>query len=156
MSADSAFTPLSVECIPGVTVGSSRRFPICALGITAIELMPVQEFCEFEIGHQTGRPLRNYWGYNPVAYFAPKAGYANGNSVDAALTDFKIMVRELHRAGIEVILDVVFNHTAEAGERGPTFSFRGLDNSIYYILEPETGYYLDYTGCGNTLNCNHP
>ena len=152
-----SFHPSFGGVYPGSYCGIVEKIPyLRALGITAIELMPVQEFCEFEIGHQTGRPLRNYWGYNPVAYFAPKAGYANGNSVDAALTDFKIMVRELHRAGIEVILDVVFNHTAEAGERGPTFSFRGLDNSIYYILEPETGYYLDYTGCGNTLNCNHP
>lgn len=118
--------------------------------------MPVQEFCEYEISHQTGKPLRNYWGYNPVALFPPKAGYASGNSIDAALTEFKIMVRELHRAGIEVILDVVFNHTAEAGESGPTFSFRGLDNSIYYLLDQRTGQYIDYTGCGNTLNCNHP
>src|SRR5579864_8998668 len=141
----------------GSYLGFVEKIPyLRTLGITAVELMPVQEFCDSEFGHRTGKPLRNYWGYNPVALFAPKAGYASGNSIDAALTEFKIMVRELHRAGIEVILDVVFNHTAEAGESGPTFSFRGLDNSIYYLLDQRTGRYIDYTGCGNTLNCNHP
>jgi isoamylase len=141
----------------GSYLGLVEKIPyLCALGITAVELMPVQEFCEYEIGHRTGKPLRNYWGYNPVALFAPKASYVSGNDIHAVLTDFKTMVRELHRAGIEIIFDVVFNHTAEGGEHGPTFSFRGLDNSIYYLLEPGTGRYIDYTGCGNTLNCNHP
>ena len=140
----------------GQYLGLVEKIPyLQSLGITAVELMPVQEFCEYEIG-AGGRPLRNYWGYNPVALFAPKASYAGGNEVHAPLTEFKTMVRELHRAGIEVILDVVFNHTAEGGEDGPTFSFRGLDNAIYYLLEPGTGRYIDYTGCGNTLNCNHP
>ena len=125
------------------------------LGITAIELMPVQEFMDVELGRgrRAGEAVRNYWGYNPVALFAPKAGYAS--SADHTLNEFKTMVRELHRAGIEVILDVVFNHTAEADETGPTFSFRGLDNAIYYLLDPH-GRYIDFTGCGNTLNCNHP
>jgi isoamylase len=141
----------------GGYLGVVEKIPyLHSLGITAVELMPVQEFCEWEIGHGTGKPVRNYWGYNPIALFAPKAGYASRSGADAALTEFKIMVRELHRAGIEVILDVVFNHTAEGGENGPTFSFRGLDNSIYYLLEAENGRYIDYTGCGNTLNCNHP
>jgi isoamylase len=141
----------------GKYLGLVEKIPyLRALGVTAVELMPVQEFCEYEIGLNTGKPLRNYWGYNPVALFAPKASYAAGNDVHAALTEFKTMVRELHRAGIEVILDVVFNHTAEGGELGPTFSFRGLDNTIYYLVEPDTGRYIDYTGCGNTLNCNHP
>ncbi len=141
----------------GKYLGLVEKIPyLRALGITAVELMPVQEFCEYEIGLGTGKSLRNYWGYNPVALFAPKASYAAGNDVHAALNEFKTMVRELHRAGIEVILDVVFNHTAEGNERGPTFSFRGLDNAIYYLLEPATGRYIDYTGCGNTLNCNHP
>ena len=141
----------------GNYLGLVEKIPyLRALGITAVELMPVQEFCEYEIGYRTGKPLRNYWGYNPVALFAPKAAYASGYGIEAALTEFKTMVRELHRAGIEVILDVVFNHTAEGGENGPTFSFRGLDNSIYYMLEPGTCRYIDYTGCGNTLNCNHP
>ncbi len=149
--------PSSGVVHPGSYLGLVEKIPyLRTLGITAVELMPVQEFCESEIGHGTGKPQRNYWGYNPVALFAPKAGYASGNSIDAALTEFKIMVRELHRAGIEVILDVVFNHTAEGGDSGPTFSFRGLDNSIYYLLDQRTGRYIDYTGCGNTLNCNHP
>jgi glycogen operon protein len=126
------------------------------LGVTAIELMPIQEFRECEIGHRTSTPLRNYWGYNPVALFAPKASYASSESSGSALFEFKMAVRELHKVGIEVILDVVFNHTAEGGENGPAFSFRGLDNAIYYLLEPERHGYIDYTGCGNTLNCNHP
>jgi len=155
---------LSVHPSSGVThrgqyLGLVEKIPyLRALGITAIELMPVQEFCEYEIERHNGvrKPARKYWGYDPVALFAPKAGYASGNAIDAALTEFKTMVRELHRAGIEVILDVVFNHTAEADEDGPTFSFRGLDNSIFYLLEPGNGRYIDYTGCGNTLNCNHP
>jgi len=149
--------PSSAVVHRGTYLGLVEKIPyLRALGITAVELMPVQEFCEFEIGHRTGKPLRNYWGYNPVALFAPKASYASGNGIDTALTEFKTMVRELHRARIEVILDVVFNHTAEGGENGLTFSFRGLDNAIYYLLEPGTGCYIDYTGCGNTLNCNHP
>ncbi|WP_204623620.1 glycogen debranching protein [Crenalkalicoccus roseus] len=131
---------------------------LLSLGVTALELMPVQEAPEEAGGGRadpaTGAPLRNYWGYDPVALFAPRAAYA-GEAPGAALREFKAMVRELHRAGIEVILDVVFNHTAEGGEGGPTFSFRGLDNAIYYMLTPQGGY-ADYTGCGNTLNCNHP
>ena len=126
------------------------------LGVTAVELMPIQEFRECEIAPRTAVPLRNYWGYNPVALFAPKAGYAADNTPGSALREFKTMVRALHKDGIEVILDVVFNHTAEGGEAGPTISFRGLDNSIYYTLEPKGHGYIDYTGCGNTLNCNHP
>ena len=137
--------------------GLIEKIPyLCDLGVTAVELMPIQEFRECEIGHHTRTPLRNYWGYNPVALFAPKASYASDGSANLALTEFKTAVRELHRAGIEVILDVVFNHTAEGGDHGPTFSFRGLDNTIYYLLEPNQHRYIDYTGCGNTLNCNHP
>jgi glycogen operon protein len=126
------------------------------LGVTAIELMPIQEFRECEIGHRTKTPVRNYWGYNTVGLFAPKASYASSESVGSALFELKTAVREFHRVGIEVILDVVFNHTAEGGDNGPTISFRGLDNSIYYLLEPDRHGYTDYTGCGNTLNCNHP
>ena len=149
--------PSSGVADPGSYLGLVEKIPhLRALGITAVELMPVQEFRECEVGHRTGKPLRNYWGYNPVALFAPKASYASGNSADAVLMEFKTMVRELHRAGIEVILDVVFNHTAEGNESGPVINFRGLDNSIYYLLEPGTGRYIDYAGCGNTLNCNHP
>jgi glycogen operon protein len=132
-----------------------------ALGITTVELLPVYEFDENEgdrIDPQTGKRLGNYWGYNPISFFATKAAYAsearNGNQV----RELKTLVRELHRAGIEVFLDVVFNHTAEGAGTAdsPTFSLRGLDNAIYYMLDPITGAYRDYSGCGNTLNCNHP
>jgi isoamylase len=141
----------------GRYLGLVEKIPyLQKLGVTAVELMPVQEFRQGEIHMRTGQPLRNYWGYNPVALFAPKASYASDDKPDAPLIEFKTMVRELHRAGIEIILDVVFNHTAEGNENGPTFSFRGLDNSIYYLLEPEKHRYIDFTGCGNTLNCNHP
>jgi isoamylase len=124
------------------------------LGITAIELMPVQDFPDYEGG--SAKHVRNYWGYSPVGLFAPKAGYGSGENDGSALSEFKTMVRELHKAGIEVILDVVCNHTAEGNESGPTFSFRGLDNAIYYLLAEDKQHYRDYSGCGNTLNCNHP
>ncbi len=139
---------------PGTYLGLVERIPyLRALGVTAVELMPVQEFPDWE-GRRGGGRVRNYWGYSPVALFAPKAGYATDPG--RCLSEFRTMVRELHRAGIEVILDVVFNHTAEGDETGPTLSFRGLDNSIYYILAADRSRYADFTGCGNTLNCNHP
>ncbi len=143
----------------GRFLGVAEMIPyLQALGVTAVELMPVQEAPESvpatHLGALAVPPLRNYWGYDPVALFAPRSLYGRG-APGAAVTEFKMMVRELHRAGIEVILDIVFNHTAEGGEGGPTFSFRGLDNSIYYILRQDGGY-ADYTGCANTLNCNHP
>ncbi len=142
---------------PGSYLGLIEKIPyLQRLGITAVELMPIQEFNDHEIRRRTGKPVRNYWGYNPVAFFAPKADYANDRKAISALSECKTMVRELHKAGIEVILDVVFNHTAEGDENGPTIGFRGLDNSIYYILDAEHRGYIDYTGCGNTLNCNHP
>ncbi len=128
------------------------------LGITALELMPIQAFAPEALERNdplTGERLRDYWGYNPVALFAPMSRYSGSVAPGGELVAFKTMVRELHRAGIEVILDVVFNHTAEGGRNGPTYSFRGLDNTIYYILTQD-GEYADYTGCGNTLNCNHP
>lgn len=136
------------------------------LGITSLELLPVQEFDSserFRKNSLTGESLSNYWGYAPIAFFAPKALYAfpEGSDHDSfepefPVEEFKYMVRELHRSGIEVILDVVFNHTAEGNELGPTLSFRGLDNSIYYMLADDKRYYRNYSGCGNTLNCNHP
>src|SRR5690606_19616266 len=106
----------------------------------------------------TGRPLHNYWGYSPIAFFAPKAGYASFGFDGAQVTEFRTMVREFHRAGIEVFLDVVFNHTGEAPlpPGAPALSLRGLDNASYYLLDPATGAYRDYTGCGNTLDCNNP
>jgi len=106
------------------------------LGITALELMPVQEFNERELTRRnphTGELLRNYWGYSTAAFFAPKERCASGTTRGEQITEFKTMVRELHRAEIEVILDVVFNHTAEGDEAGPTLSFRGLDNTVYYM-----------------------
>ena len=129
------------------------------LGITSLELLPIQEFNEHEltrINPRTGMPLKNYWGYSTIAFFAPKASYASDREGANPVLEFKRMVRELHKNGIEVILDIVFNHTAEGSEFGPTLSFRGLDNSIYYILEDNPRYYRNYSGCGNTVNCNHP
>ena len=144
---------------PGEYLGVVEKIPYFReLGITALELMPVQAFAPEAVERHdplTGERLRDYWGYNPVALFAPMPGYAGDAAPGGELVAFKTMVRELHRAGIEVILDVVFNHTAEGGRNGPTYSFRGLDNTIYYILTPDVEY-ADYTGCGNTLNCNHP
>ncbi|MDR2662325.1 MAG: glycogen debranching protein GlgX [Treponema sp.] len=129
------------------------------LGITSLEFLPLQEFNDREfprVNPQTGQPLTNYWGYSTVAFFAPKGSYAADQAPGAQVREFKEMVRELHKAGLEVILDIVFNHTAEGNEQGPTFSFRGLDNTIYYILNENRRYYQNYSGCGNTVNCNHP
>jgi glycogen operon protein len=100
--------------------------------------------------------VTNYWGYSTAAFFAPKGSYAADKSPGGQVREFKEMVRELHKAGLEVILDIVFNHTAEGSERGPTLSFRGLDNTIYYMLDENKRYYKNYSGCGNTMNCNHP
>jgi len=128
------------------------------LGINCVELMPVYEFDEFENSRQspvTGEMLYNYWGYSTVGFFAPKAGYAATGRFGMQVDELKNLVKELHRNGIEVILDVVFNHTAEGNELGPTISFRGIDNRTYYMLTPE-GYYYNFSGCGNTLNCNNP
>ena len=123
-----------------------------ALGVTAVELLPIQYFVDER--HQLDRGLRNYWGYSPIGYFAPDPRYA---STDHPASEFKSMVRTLHAAGIEVILDVVYNHTAEGNQLGPTLCFRGLDNSIYYRLAPDhPRYTMDYTGCGNTLNTAQP
>jgi isoamylase len=129
------------------------------LGVTAVELMPVHEFNQNEltqVNPQTGERLKNYWGYNPVVFFAPKASYCSSGGLGQQKLEFKEMVKAFHQAGIEVILDVVFNHTAEGNELGPTLCFRGLDNDIYYILEDDKRFYKDYTGTGNTMDANHP
>src|SRR5581483_3465012 len=125
------------------------------LGITAVELLPVHQFVRDR--HLVERGLSNYWGYNSISYFAPDGQYSSGGCAGGQVGEFKAMVRALHQAGIEVILDVVYNHTGEGSELGPTLSFRGIDNASYYRLSPEDRrYYLDFTGCGNTLNLTHP
>jgi isoamylase len=125
------------------------------LGVTAVELMPVHQFLDDK--HLIDLGLTNYWGYNTLNFFSPEAKYCSSGECGQQIGEFKAMVRELHRAGIEVILDVVYNHTAEGNQMGPTLSFRGLDNATYYRLaEQDSRYYMDYTGTGNTLNVRHP
>ena len=125
------------------------------LGVTAVELMPVHQFVpEHEL---TERGLTNYWGYNTIAFLAPHNGYSSASAPGGQVGEFKAMVKALHEAGIEVILDVVYNHTAEGDHRGPTLSFRGIDNAAYYRLSDEDKrYYVDYTGCGNSFNVRYP
>src|SRR5205085_1148255 len=121
------------------------------LGVTAVELLPIHSFVDERRLVQHG--LRNYWGYNSIGYFSPEMRY----SATGALGEFKTMVKTLHAAGIEVILDVVYNHTAEGDHHGPTLSFRGIDNGVYYRLDPhDRRHYLNYAGTGNTLNTSHP
>ncbi len=122
------------------------------LGITSVELMPVQQFDPFDVPNSN---LTNYWGYSPIALFAPHNGYGTSDDPVQLIREFRDMVKALHRAGIEVILDVVFNHTAEGNENGPTLSFRGLENRGYYMLEEDRRYYRNFSGTGNTLNGNH-
>ncbi|NHU84796.1 glycogen debranching protein GlgX [Kocuria sp. JC486] len=125
------------------------------LGITAIELMPVHEFVQDSTLQEKG--LRNYWGYNTISFFAPHHDYASSSTLGGQVQEFKAMVRALHRAEIEVILDVVYNHTAEGNHMGPTLSMRGIDNRAYYrTVEGDAKYYMDYTGTGNSLNVRHP
>ena len=125
------------------------------LGITAVELMPVHHFIHDGVLRERG--LRNYWGYNSIAYLAPHSGYASDPSPGAAVPEFKQMVRMLHDAGIEVILDVVYNHTGEGNHMGPVLSMKGIDNQAYYrTVHNNPFYYMDYTGCGNSLNMRHP
>jgi glycogen operon protein len=136
--------------VRGTYAGVVEKIPyLQGLGITAVELMPV-----FQFDPQDAPPgLTNYWGYSPVSFFAPHCGYASATAPLDVLDEFRDMVKALHRAGIEVILDVVYNHTAESGHGGPTLSFRGLEDSVYYILE-NGGDYANYSGTGNTLNAN--
>jgi len=146
---------------PGTFMGVVEKIPyFLELGVTAIELLPVHLFNEWEFSRfnpKTGKPLRNYWGYNTLAFFAPQSLYSHlGGDRGQQVRAFKEMVRELHKAGLEVILDVVFNHTIEGNQLGPSLSFRGIDNSIYYLLEDDRRYYKNFSGVGNTLNCNHP
>ncbi|GAA5505038.1 glycogen debranching protein GlgX [Novipirellula caenicola] len=139
----------------GSYLGVIEKIPyLKSLGITAVELMPINEFpIRDPHGKKLERP--NYWGYDPMAFFSPHRGYAHSKTPGAQVVEFKQMVKALHAAGIEVILDVVFNHTCEGNEHGPTISFKGLENQVYYILS-EGQHYSNYSGCGNTLNGNHP
>ena len=145
---------------PGTYRGLMEKIPYLEdLGVTVVELMPVQEFNENQakgIDSQTGKPLKNYWGYDPVVFFAPKGSYSSSGGLGQQKLEFREMVQAFHKAGIEVVLDVVFNHTAEGNELGPTLCFRGVDNSIFYTLAADKRYYKDYTGTGNTINANHP
>jgi isoamylase len=144
---------------PGTFRGLVEKIPyLVDLGVTAVELMPVSEFEENDSDRRnpaTGERLKNLWGYHPISFFAPRTAYGTSEEPGAVVDEFKEMVKALHEAGIEVILDVVFNHTGEGDEKGPTHSFRGLDNSTYYILDGD-GRYANFSGCGNTFNCNHP
>ena len=152
--------PSSGVAHPGTFAGIVEKIPyLKKLGVTAVELLPVNEFEESDtdrVNPFTGEPLRNLWGYQSTAFFAPICAYSSNRADCEPVREFKQMVRSLHQAGIEIILDMVFNHTAEGDEHGPTWSFRGIDNSTYYILEPGTGRYENFTGCGNTVNCNNP
>ncbi len=142
---------------PGTFAGIREKIPyLKELGITAVELMPIFEFDE-TMGRREvdGRVLLDYWGYNPVSFFAPNTSYAAQKEFNREGDELKALIRDLNANGIEVILDVVFNHTAEGNEKGPFFSFKGFDNRIYYMLTPG-GFYYNFSGCGNTLNCNHP
>jgi len=151
--------PSSGVSFPGTYSGLIEKIPYLKdLGVTAVELLPIQEFGENLLGRcsvVTGRELTNYWGYSSIGFFAPTGRYATTWSGRAHVDEFRKMVLALHDAGIEVILDVVFNHTSEGNERGPTLSFRGIDNAIYYLLDDQGDYY-NFSGCGNTVNCNHP
>lgn len=142
---------------PGTFAGLKEKIPyLKELGINAVELMPIFEFDEMINAREVdGKQLVEYWGYNTVGFFSPNASYAAAEEVNNEGTELKELIRELHENGIEVILDVVFNHTAEGNEQGPFFSFKGFDNNIYYLLTPE-GHYYNFSGCGNSLNCNHP
>ncbi|MDJ0622406.1 MAG: glycogen debranching protein GlgX [Desulfocapsaceae bacterium] len=151
-------SPTSQTQYPGTYKAIIDKIPyLKSLGITAVELMPIAEFNENEnpfTNPFTKEKLKDFWGYNSLNFFALKSGYA----ADSAhpLQEFKELVLALHQAGIEIFLDIVFNHTGEGDYNGPTTSFRGIDNPIYYLLDPESRQYMNFSGCGNTMNCNHP
>ncbi|WP_394920327.1 glycogen debranching protein [uncultured Robinsoniella sp.] len=142
---------------PGTFDGLKEKIPyLKKLGINAVELMPIFEFDEMSDRREVnGKELLNYWGYNTVSFFSPNTSYASHNESNQEGLELKNLIKSLNENGIEVILDVVFNHTAEGNEAGPYFSFKGFDNNIYYMLTPD-GKYYNFSGCGNTLNCNHP
>ena len=148
-------SPTSEVEHPGSYLAVIDKIPyLQSLGVTAVELMPVHEFPTNGVWGEKTKP--NYWGYDSLAFFSPHRGYAAGSEPGCQVNEFKQMVRALHQAGIEVILEVVFNHTAEGNELGPTLSFKGLENQVYYMLTGGGAYYRNYSGCGNTVNGNHP
>ncbi len=154
-------SPTSNVDHPGTYKGLIEKLPyLQSLGISAVELLPVMEFDEYENLNEnprTGVRLKNYWGYSTIGFFAPKCEYSSDKTPGACVKEFKDMVKAFHNAGIEVILDVVFNHTAEGNERGVTLNFRGLDNQIFYhLVKDQKQYYMNYSGCGNAVNANHP
>lgn len=142
---------------PGTFAGLKDKIPYLKdLGINAVELMPIFEFDEMESARVVdGVQLYNYWGYNTVSFFAPNTSYAFNDEHNHEGDELKSLIKALKENGIEVILDVVFNHTAEGNEMGPCFSFKGIDNNVYYMLTPDAHYY-NFSGCGNVMNCNHP
>ncbi|WP_456081812.1 glycogen debranching protein [Mediterraneibacter sp.] len=142
---------------PGTFDGLKEKIPYLKdLGINAVELMPVFEFDEMRDARLIDENLLlDFWGYNPVSFFAPNTSYSSSKEYNREGMELKSLIKELHNQNMEVILDVVFNHTAEGNEFGPSFSFKGFDNQIYYMLTPD-GHYYNFSGCGNTLNCNHP
>lgn len=151
--------PSAASAWPGSYRGMVEKIPYLKdLGVTAVELLPIHESNPREntrTNPETGEPLTNFWGYSTVNFFSPAAWFASDGDGRTAVREFKEMIKEFHRAGLEVILDVVYNHTAEGNEYGPTVSFRGLDNAVYYLLD-RGRHYMNYSGCGNTLNCSHP
>jgi isoamylase len=152
-------SPSARAAHPGTFAAVIEKIPyLTALGITAVELLPIFEFDDSAVAlNPAGEAIGNYWGYSPVGFFAPHSGYAVTGDATSHLNEFRGLIKALHRAGIEVILDVVFNHTDEGNEAGPTQSFRGIDNRTFYLLDPaDPSRYLDYSACGNTMNANHP
>lgn len=151
--------PSSQVKFKGTFAGIREKIPyLIELGVNCVELMPIYEFDEYEhskLDPATGKMLINYWGYSTLNFFAPKSGYAATGKYGMQVDELKNLIKELHKNNIEVLLDVVFNHTAEGDHRGPVISFKGIDNKTYYMLTPE-GYYFNFSGTGNTLNCNHP
>ncbi len=142
---------------PGTFAGLMEKLPyLLELGVNVVELMPIFEFDEMlDYREADGEKLYNYWGYNTVSFFAPNTSYTASKEYNREGNELKHLIQVFNQHGIEVYLDVVFNHTAEGNEQGPFFSFKGFDNNIYYLLTPDGNYY-NFSGCGNSLNCNHP
>ena len=152
-------SPSSGVAAPGTFAGIVEKIPyLQQLGVTAVELLPVFEFDDtYSARNPAGDIIRNYWGYSTIGFFSPHSGYCIGRRGTSAMREFRDLVKALHRAGIEVILDVVFNHTDEGNELGPTHSFRGIDNRTFYVLDPQNpAVYMNFSGVGNTFNANHP